>query len=78
VIRRLQLDWSGHRATLAGRVSDHLLIIGSPQVIPYHAQYYLVVQHTVGSIHFDAVDDYAAMREKTAGRWAIDGLLDSW
>ena len=48
----------GHCVSYGRSLPYHLLLVGSPEEIPFDVQYQLDVQHSVGRLYFDSVDDY--------------------
>lgn len=59
LLKRHNVSWG---TILPHRLPYHLLLVGSPEDIPFEFQYQLDLEYSVGRIHFDsaAVDGYAA------------------
>ena len=57
-MRRLKVDYTQPVDPQLG-VPFYLLLVASPDEIPYSVQYQLDVQFAVGRIHFDALDEYS-------------------
>ena len=48
------------------RMPYYLLIVGGPEAIPFDFQYQLAINHAVGRVAFDRIEDYGLWAEKVA------------
>ncbi|MBV8899911.1 MAG: hypothetical protein JOY92_07350 [Verrucomicrobia bacterium] len=63
-------QWLGRRGVTPGQVNPdllpyYLLLVGSPEKIPYTFQYLLELDYAVGRLAFDSAADYAAYAKST-------------